>query len=239
MTSACNRRFDESYFDTYSCGGHYYDSPWKRAFRTRLVRRYLKGGRLLEIGCAYGYLLRALEGQFKCEGIDVSEHAIAAAKTVTNAELECGDVAQLLPGKPAASYDGVVAFDVLEHLPKQQIPAILSDVARILRPGGMLLASVPNTTCWSRVTKRAQWFGLRDPTHVSLLSPEQWLELFGTHLTVVGTGGDALWDTPYLPVLPGRLQSLPFMATYLLAIATTGRFPRRLSDNLLIAAAKP
>ncbi len=237
MTTERESKFEESYFGDYASLGTYCDHRLKRAFRTRLVGRFLRRGRVLEVGCAYGYLLRALEDRFECAGIDVSEHAISVARTITKAPLECGDVMELLPRKPDDTFDAVLAFDILEHLPEGQIPEVLSQIGRVLRPGGRLLVSVPNTRCLSRKLKKEQWTGLRDPTHVSLLSPERWLELLGSSFRVVATGGDALWDIPYLPGVPGQLQRA-FLLTQMLATATRGRFPRSLSENLIIVAAK-
>ncbi len=237
MTTERESKFEESYFGDYAGRGTYRDYRLKRLFRTRLVGRFLRRGKVLEIGCAYGYLLRALEDRFECAGIDVSEHAISVARTVTKAAVESGDVMELLPRKPDGAFDAVLAFDILEHLPEGQIPEVLSQIARILRPGGRLLVSVPNTRCLSRKLKKEQWTGLRDPTHVSLLSPERWLELLGGSLTAVATGGDALWDIPYLPGVPGQLQRA-FLLTCVLAAATRGRFPRSLSENLIIVVEK-
>jgi SAM-dependent methyltransferase len=230
-------KFEESYFGDYASRGTYRDHRLKRVFRTRLVGRFLRRGMVLEIGCAYGYLLRALEDRFECAGIDVSEHAISVARTITKAPVECGDVMELLPKKRENSFDAVLAFDVLEHLPEGQIPDVLSQIARILRPGGWLLASVPNTRSLSRKLKKDQWTALQDPTHVSLLSPDRWIELLGDPFTVVATGGDALWDIPYLPLVPRQLQRA-FLVTQALAAATRGRFPRSLSENLVIVAKK-
>jgi SAM-dependent methyltransferase len=237
VTTERESSFEESYFGDYAGRGTYRDHRLKRAFRTRLIRRFLPRGTILEIGCAYGYLLRALESRFECAGIDMSAHAISVAKTVTKAHVECGDVMELLPGKPNGTFDAVLAFDILEHLPEGQIPEVLSQIARVLRPDGRLLVSVPNTRCLSRKLKKDRWTALRDPTHISLLAPERWLELLGVSFTVVATGGDALWDIPYLPAVPSQLQRA-FLLTQLLATATGGRFPRSLSENLIVVAAK-
>jgi len=230
--------FDTGYFERYAGTGEYRDSRWKRLLRTRLIGRYLRGGSLLELGCAYGYLLRALQDRYQCEGIDISEHAIAVARTVTTATVECADVTQALARRADEAFDGVIAFDVLEHLPEDDIPRVLCDVRRVLRPGGLLFVSVPNTMCWSRRLKQDAWFGLRDATHVSLLAPSRWLELIGGHLSLVATGGDGLWDVPYLPGLPRRLQTALFGWTQALAAASSGRFPRPVSENLLVVAAR-
>jgi SAM-dependent methyltransferase len=237
VTAKCDGPFEEGYFSHYAGHGAYRDDRLKRVFRTRLVSRFLSSGTILEIGCAYGYLLRALEDRFQCAGMDVSDHAISVARTTTKASVECGDVMELLPWKPECSFDGVLAFDILEHLPERQLPGVLGQIARILRPGGRLLVSVPNTRCLSRKLKKEQWAGLRDATHVSLLSPERWLELLAASFTILATGGDALWDIPYLPVVPRQLQRA-FLLTPALAAAANGRFPRSLSENVIIVAEK-
>jgi SAM-dependent methyltransferase len=237
-TVATEGAFEEGYFTDYAGRGEYRDYRLKRLFRTRLVGRFVPpGGKILEIGCAYGYLLRALEDRYDCEGMDVSEHAIAVAKTITKAAVESGDVGELLPRRPEGGYNAVLAFDVLEHLPEQQIPDVLRQIARVLRPGGRLLVAVPNTRSLTRRVKKEQWTALLDPTHISLLAPERWLALLGDPLRVIATGGDALWDIPYLPRIPMFFQR-GFLLTCLLAAATRGRFPRSLSENLIVVAEK-
>jgi SAM-dependent methyltransferase len=238
MTEGTEATFERDYFANYTGHGPYRDSSGKRFFRTRLVRRYAQAGRLLELGCAYGFLLRALQKDFECDGIDISQHAIDAAREITTANFECGDINQLLPKKADGAYDILLAFDVLEHLPQEQIGSLLREMARVLRPDGVVLVSVPNTTCWTRSVKGADWAGTRDATHISLLSPQSWLELFRRHFAVVETGGDGLWDAPYLPLIPQGLQRLAFLPTNLLAGLTAARFPRCLSENLIIAGRK-
>jgi hypothetical protein len=57
-------------------------------------------------------------------------------------------------------------------------------------------------------------------------------------LRVQSVGGDGLWDAPYLPLLPRSLQKALFASTSLLAIVSGGRFPKLLSENLVIACVK-
>ncbi|MDK1032052.1 MAG: class I SAM-dependent methyltransferase [Planctomycetia bacterium] len=106
------------------------------------VFRYATGGRLLDIGCAYGFLLERFEDDFETHGIDISNHAIKVAKErLKKSNLLVHDIAQQLPFADGF-FDVVTAADVLEHVrnPKQ----VLKNVTRVLRPGGMLYVASPN-----------------------------------------------------------------------------------------------
>ncbi len=132
------------------------------------VRRHCTGGRLLDVGCAYGFLLRRFEGDFETFGVDVSEHAIEEArKTAPGSQLQVHNVLEPLPFADR-SFDVVTITDLLEHVPGT--PGILAEVARVLRPGGILYITTPNRTPWRRVI-----FGVADlmEHHTNLLSYRQ------------------------------------------------------------------
>ncbi|MEW6489603.1 MAG: class I SAM-dependent methyltransferase [Thermodesulfobacteriota bacterium] len=99
------------------------------------------GGRLLDVGCAYGFFVeQARAAGWDARGIDLSEHAVAAARSrglpVERVALEEADF-------PAEGFDAVTLFYVLEHVPD---PAdTVRRVFRWLRPGGQLLLRVPHT----------------------------------------------------------------------------------------------
>ena len=59
------------YFDQYY---------WARKFYSKVIKRYKKNGRLLEIGCGFGDLLKLLEKDFATFGIDISNYAISLAQ---------------------------------------------------------------------------------------------------------------------------------------------------------------
>ena len=62
-----------------------------------------------------------------------------ARANVPNAKFIEADMASLT--FPEASFDAVTAFYSLTHVPRTQVPALLSRIARWLRPGGLLLAT--------------------------------------------------------------------------------------------------
>ena len=128
---------------------------WWFVGRRRIVARLLKATlsrlgtaapRLLDIGCGTGanlpVLCAAVGPKGSVTGLDFSPHALEFARAqihLANLHLTQGD-AQRLPIE-TASCDIVTMLDVLEHLPDDA--RALSEVHRVLRPGGALILSVP------------------------------------------------------------------------------------------------
>lgn len=96
---------------------------------------------ILEIGCSGGPLLQRLRssGYTDLTGIDVSEAGIAVAQQRGIPNVWCMDGTHLT--FPDASFDLVVASDVLEHIEDEA--QALREWVRVLRPGGRLLVFVP------------------------------------------------------------------------------------------------
>lgn len=139
-----NRAIDEVY-----AGGHdHRPDPWW----TRLVLRRLqqfppcRQDTVVDLGCGTGLLTRALmgAGAFRqCLSVDLSAAMLRALRANLRREGVSGvrtvraDVTRL----PLAdgSVDCVVGNSMLHHLP--DVPEFLREVARVLRPGGVLLLS--------------------------------------------------------------------------------------------------
>ena len=114
--------------------------------RTRYVaqRIALHGARIADIGCGGGLLTEAMAAEgADVLGIDAGETAISVARLHA---LESGSTATyrqcaveaLLPDY-AASFDAVTCMELLEHVPDPS--AVVVSCARLLRPGGRLIAS--------------------------------------------------------------------------------------------------
>lgn len=104
------------------------------------------GGRLLDLGCGTGELARDLAASgFRVTGCDIApqmlRRATAADPDARVGWLRLGSQWSTLPFGPA-SVDAVVAASVLEYVPDPG--AVLRECARVLRPGGVLLCTVPN-----------------------------------------------------------------------------------------------
>lgn len=96
--------------------------------------------RVLDLGCASGDLGRYKPAGVKIYGLDQNTKLLAQAKPYYEAVQTWDlDSAHALPF-PDAYFDAVIAKDILEHLQKPWLT--VAEMRRVLRPGGLVLASV-------------------------------------------------------------------------------------------------
>lgn len=98
------------------------------------------GRRFLDAGCGTGNNLLHLRERGQAVGIDLSEDAIRFCRTRGVAAVR-GSVLQLPFG--SGRFDGVTSFDVIYHLWVKDDRAAVAEMARVLKPGGLLLVRVP------------------------------------------------------------------------------------------------
>lgn len=115
----------------------------RRALLKRLRERHLSGppgARFLDVGCGTGASVVALRGEsLAAAGVDGRIEGLAAARQVDRGlPLVQGDAGRL-PVR-SASLDALQLLDVLEHADDVRL---LAEAVRVLRPGGVLLLSVP------------------------------------------------------------------------------------------------
>src|SRR5437868_3829963 len=117
------------------------------ALTAAVLGRVPAGGELLDLGCGSGDLARHLAAEgYRVTGCDISPRmigqAVGADRRRTVRWVRLPPAWQSLPF-PVASLDAIVASSVLEYLPD---PArVLAECARVLRPGAVLLCTVPRT----------------------------------------------------------------------------------------------
>ena len=101
------------------------------------VRRWLErlpsSSRVLDAGCGEGVLVDEFATRLQIEGIDAN---------YSSERVQHGSVTEI--PFPDASFDRALCLDVLEHLTFEEQPRALAELARVLRPGGELLVSIPN-----------------------------------------------------------------------------------------------
>jgi SAM-dependent methyltransferase len=100
-----------------------------------------RGTDVLELGCGAGVPMTArLAAGRRLTGVDVSATQLALARrNVPSAAFLQADLTTL--ERPTASLDAVVAFYVLTHVPREELPPLLGRIRGWLRPGGALFAS--------------------------------------------------------------------------------------------------
>jgi ubiquinone/menaquinone biosynthesis C-methylase UbiE len=112
----------------------------------RLTGHVERGAHVLDLGCGTGALtLRAAQRGAKVKGIDVNPQMLEiAGQRVKKAGLtETVELVEMgaaeLDGEEAAAYDVVMCGLFLSELSEDEIRFTFTEVARILRPGGLLL----------------------------------------------------------------------------------------------------
>jgi SAM-dependent methyltransferase len=133
-----------------------------------LLEPYRGGGHLLDVGCSIGLFLDlARERGWRGTGIEFAPRALAYARDRYG--LEVLDVPLEEAGFEPESFDAVGLLSVLEHTNEPR--RMLSDVARVLRPGGAVYIVVPNVESLAcRVLhERARTFDGRN--HLVYFSP--------------------------------------------------------------------
>ncbi|HZP95131.1 MAG TPA: class I SAM-dependent methyltransferase [Candidatus Limnocylindria bacterium] len=132
------KRFDREYFDgdrKFGYGGYRYDGRW-RAFAHTLAGHYgiHAGDRVLDIGCAKGFLLHDLRlevPEIAIAGVDVSSYAIEHAMDDVRPFLQVANAVAL----PFAdhSFDLVVSVNTLHNLRLPELARALKEIERVGR----------------------------------------------------------------------------------------------------------
>ena len=119
----------------------------RRPHFQRFLARAGRPGKLLDVGCGYGFFLQlAREAGWDAVGVDVDRRAVEYARSQLHVDARAGDIRDLR--FPDGSFDVVTLWNVLELVP-QPLP-LLHEVRRTLVPGGRVFVRTQNAA-WHRV----------------------------------------------------------------------------------------
>jgi SAM-dependent methyltransferase len=136
--------------------------PTFRRFLAEIARRGMAGGRLLEVGCAYGFFLDEAKGFFSHRtGTDYSPGALEKARGRAD-RLILGGAGQIPPGE---TFDCIACIHVIEHI--YDPVGFLGALERHLRPGGWMLLATPDMGGFWRPLMRRRWPFFKIPEHVT------------------------------------------------------------------------
>ncbi|NNJ09835.1 class I SAM-dependent methyltransferase [Chloroflexales bacterium ZM16-3] len=134
--------------------------------RCRKVTRYHSGGRLLDVGCSTGDFAWEMAQQpgWSALGVDMSQAAVSYARDQLGVKAAVG----ILNDGPFAdsSLDAITMWNVFEHVYDPR--SVLSEAARLLRPGGVLVLTHPNVDSIDRRIFGNIWIGYELPRHIYL-----------------------------------------------------------------------
>jgi 2-polyprenyl-3-methyl-5-hydroxy-6-metoxy-1,4-benzoquinol methylase len=211
--------FEREYFQLHPGKVKYLD------YLVGLLRSHgIRSGRVLDVGCGFGFLLATLEAAgYEAHGIEVSPRAVEEARGRTRGQVHQQGAEEPFPF-PANHFDAVTMLDVIEHL--NDYPAALESCARCLRPGGTLFVITLNAHSLARPLLGRRWAWYQDPTHVHMFTARmlrQGLEGAGLQVEVLKTESNFCSvgeGTKFLKPLRviGRVIHTPVLGDSLLAI---------------------
>ena len=143
---------DETWWDPdgFLYGLHTLVGPLRGHYVVEVLRRadINERPRVLDVGSGGGFLAETLtDAGYTVIGIDPQMAAVRTASEHVNASFARA-MGESLPFADG-SFDAVVCSEVLEHV--QDPAAVIAEVSRVLRPGGVFVFSLPNRTLLSRL----------------------------------------------------------------------------------------
>jgi ubiquinone/menaquinone biosynthesis C-methylase UbiE len=150
----------------------YLGSRTRRAMMVRRFREVLEhadlavGQRVLDLGCGWGFgTLWARRCGARAAGVDLGLDQLRWAR----ARLDPGSLTEFAQANAAAlpfrnaSFDRAISVEMMEHVFRPDRPRVLSEIARVLKPGGRVALSTPNAASPIERMKRlaVRWTWLR------------------------------------------------------------------------------
>ena len=132
------------------------------------VRRFTRSGRLLDLGCAYGFFLKEARSHFETFGIELAEHAAASCREAGLNVLS--GVANETNMEQIGEVDVITMFDVIEHLPQPR--EVLARCYRYLKPGGVIVITTGDFASIVARWAGAKWRLMTPPQHLWYFTKE-------------------------------------------------------------------
>jgi 2-polyprenyl-3-methyl-5-hydroxy-6-metoxy-1,4-benzoquinol methylase len=210
--------------------------------RSRYYQWYTRGwlpedrdAPVLDIGCGSGQFLYFLQGEGfrRLRGVDLDQKQVEIARAL-GLDAEATGIADFLD-RTEGKFEMIAMLDIIEHFTREELFPLMEKVVASLRPGGRLIASVPNAESPD---------GLRclytDITHEMAYTPMSFEEMLFCHgLKLIGMRDP--WPAPVGPsrtlyrFLVTRLRSLESMRLRCLGLEP----PRIWSNVMWVMAIKP
>ena len=156
-------------------------------YKIDIVKKFASGGKLLEIGPAYGsFIYLAKEAGFDAEAIEMDSNCCKFISESIGARVICSnDPYEAL--QKVANYDVITLWHVIEHLPDPW--KTLEAIAKKLQPGGILLIAAPNPEAFQFRILGRFWPHVDAPRHLNLIP----LSLLGEQMRSCGL--KTVWST--------------------------------------------
>jgi len=121
-----------------------------KEYKEQFINKFFPENRsikILDLGCGHGLFLHTCNrlGYTNSEGIDQSEELLEYGRREFKLKnLQKGDAETYLKTKPDNTYDVITAFNIIEHVRKEEVERLLQLIHSKLKPGGIFIMEVPN-----------------------------------------------------------------------------------------------
>lgn len=123
---------------------------------------------LLDVGCGVGQFMGTLKALgWTVVGVDTDARVVETARTA-GLDARCGQLKAF--GFPDESFDVITLRHVIEHVSDPS--ALLSEVKRLLKPGGMMLMATPNAASLGQSVFGSHWLGLDVSRHMHIFTSQ-------------------------------------------------------------------
>lgn len=148
------------------------DRVLKRDKGIKLIRKLLNSGKLLDVGCGSGVILKKLPESIIPFGIEIESKTAKVTNEFAKSkggEVWHNDAISGLNGVEKEFFDCIIMQSYLEHEinPKE----VLLGALKAIKKDGYVIVKVPNFSCWNRYLRKENWCGFRFPDHVNYFTP--------------------------------------------------------------------
>lgn len=127
-----------------------------------------KPGRVLDVGCGNGKRLRRLQDiGWQPQGQEVDPESAAVAERDLGIPVYVGPLSEA--PFPDEEFDAVISNHVFEHV--HEPLELLENAWRLVKPGGILVFTMPNAKAYLHDVYGENWMGLDPPRHLRIYSP--------------------------------------------------------------------
>ena len=169
-----DKKIQDLYSEKYFLGEEYVNyvddkEIIQKNFQSRLcnVLEYVKSGKLLEIGSAYGFFLDLAKYKFETLGFEISPEAVDYAKNQLGLNVKNEDFLNY-PLEKLDSFDAVCLYDCIEHLLHPE--NFIEKIAKVTKKGGHIFVTTGDIDTLVPKLRGKKWRLMHPPTHIHYFS---------------------------------------------------------------------
>jgi 2-polyprenyl-3-methyl-5-hydroxy-6-metoxy-1,4-benzoquinol methylase len=130
--------------------------------RIERLQRFHQGGKLLDVGCSMGFLVKAAaDAGFVATGIDLSDETLSEGREKFGVELQRALLEELPRDR---KYDAITCYNTIEHVVDPE--GLLRDMAVRLAPRGVVVIGTHDIESESHLRERRLWKHIMPTEHL-------------------------------------------------------------------------